>query len=336
MKIWLTVVLSSTSLVMFYEMLSVFQSPNDAKVITNSNSIQRKYKPEFSPFSNQGQLHQQMDETSKKLQLHKNDKEVIVKPSIPEHVRAKSEIPVKQTPNVLLSCHDDTECSIWKENFFNKVNCVTSSCGAIYLYHVRKAGGTSIRQMLQYISESQYVAFRETEGLVLNSELLGKRGLMTFISLRDPIDRILSLYWYEHAYFYHRIKNTPSMASTLRVWVDTWRDRHPWKQSHTLNNPHNNYIDIENYYVKSLIGWDGSFKITRDHLQLAKTTLSKFDSILISEWLGLPISQHYFDLLYSDDIVSTTAVNLQSFPHALTADKAFIQSVKPSLAPDWV
>ena len=43
------------------------------------------------------------------------------------------------------------------------------------------------------------------------------------------------------------------------------------------------YVEIENYYVKSLIGWRGDLPLTEKDFDLAKRRLSQFHIVLLSE-----------------------------------------------------
>jgi hypothetical protein len=63
------------------------------------------------------------------------------------------------------------------------------------------------------------------------------------------------------------------------------RDGSKWKSDFTKTNPLTNYIEVENYYTKALIGWIGNETRPLDFtdLEKAKTMLSKFDIILLSD-----------------------------------------------------
>jgi hypothetical protein len=178
----------------------------------------------------------------------------------------------------------------WKENTYSKLVCLKNKKAAFYLYHVRKAAGTTIRDMMKLISFRSRVPFYESEGMVLHQPFLEMKQLFTIISFRDPISRIISLYWYEHVSWFHSIVKKPEKIKSMEAWIDAWKDRSPYKSSILEKFPANNYVEISNYYVKLLIGYnyktDGVRPLTREDLEKAKEILRKFDLIFISEWMN--------------------------------------------------
>ena len=70
----------------------------------------------------------------------------------------------------------------WQQRITAKLACYNQRNMNIYLYHFRKTAGSSLRTFLK--SNSQYVPFYETEGLVVNSEIVHSPLFLTFISLR--------------------------------------------------------------------------------------------------------------------------------------------------------
>lgn len=56
------------------------------------------------------------------------------------------------------------DTSRWKEQLFNKMLCLYVKRGSIYLYHVRKAAGTTLRDILQFVAMRWSVSLYETEG----------------------------------------------------------------------------------------------------------------------------------------------------------------------------
>ena len=122
----------------------------------------------------------------------------------------------------------------------------------------------------------------DTSSSSSSPSILDQSGLMTVISLREPVDRIVSLYWYEHASF-HYMRN--SEIASLDTWFLAWSDGSTWKQAFVDKNPGNVYVEVENYYVKVLSGWQGNEAINEATLEIAKANLRKFDVVLIKEWM---------------------------------------------------
>lgn len=182
----------------------------------------------------------------------------------------------------------DPDYDEWKSRVSAKLGCLLNRRLAFYLYHVRKAAGTTIRDVTRLIAFRQRVPFYETEGIVLNESLLDIKQLFTMITFRDPIARIFSLYWYEHVGWFSGVLKQPHRCKTLQEWISAWKDGSAHKESILLKFPSNNYIEIENYYVKLLIGYNHNDKraLTSADLEKAKTVLKKFDLILITEWLS--------------------------------------------------
>eukprot|EP01038_Epipyxis_sp_PR26KG_P014986 gene14986-20159_t len=159
--------------------------------------------------------------------------------------------------------------------------------GALFLYHVRKAGGTSIKELLHTMSLLWHVPLFESEGLVLDKQFLNKTGILTVSSLRDPVTRVLSLYWYEHVGWFDGILKKPEKCKTLEVWVNNWRDGSEWKNKFVRSNPGTVYVEIQNYYVKMLIGWKNNQKeIAEDDYKKAITILESFDLLFLTEWMS--------------------------------------------------
>jgi hypothetical protein len=158
---------------------------------------------------------------------------------------------------------------------------------------MRKAAGTTIQEVLSSSASDYHTKYMETEGIFLNQEFLSVPGFLTVCTMREPINRIISLYWYEHVGWYNGILKQPEKCKTLREWVSAWRDGSVWKKAFMAANPNTNYVEIENYYVKTLIGLKENVelnrsggKITHKHLDKAKEVLASLDVVLLMEWLG--------------------------------------------------
>jgi hypothetical protein len=194
------------------------------------------------------------------------------------------------TPKGLKETLDDTVTSQWLSALASKLLCIRLKSGGIYLYHTRKAAGTSIRDILTTIAATWHVPYYETEGIVLNREIIDKKnGLLTVTSLREPVARIMSLYWYEHVGWYDGVLKQTERCKSLKEWVNAWRDGSRWKTEFLAKNPDSVYVEIENYYVKMLTGWrarNAHSRVTVQDFEAAKSVLRLFDLVLLSDWMG--------------------------------------------------
>lgn len=175
----------------------------------------------------------------------------------------------------------------WLQALSSKLKCLRIGKGSIYLYHTRKAAGTTVRDILMAVSAQWRVPYHETEGILLHGSFVGMAGVLSVTSLRDPVKRIMSLYWYEHVGWFDGVLKQTSRCKTLRQWVEGWRDGSAWKTSFVRKNPTSVYVEIENYYVKALSGWrSGDGQVTEEHLWMAVEVVKRFDVVLLSDWMG--------------------------------------------------
>ena len=179
----------------------------------------------------------------------------------------------------------DADMARWHAQLTRKLRCAQSHRGGIFLYHVRKAAGTSVKDVLQHASQRWRVPLYETEGLSLDPRFLVPQSLLSVVTMRDPVERVLSMYWYEHVGWYDGILKQPEKCKTLQQWVAAWRDGSDWKRKFISLNPRSVYVEIENYYIKMLIGWTGAESIGAAELEQAKAVLQHFDVVLIMEWM---------------------------------------------------
>lgn len=178
------------------------------------------------------------------------------------------------------------ELSDWTTRFLGPSLCGQHHRRNIFHLHMRKAAGTTIRNYLQSVTKKTKQRYFESEGISLSRDFKQLDGTTTVLSLRHPLDRIFSLYWYEHVAWWNEVKKDMSKCSTMKNWVEAWRDGSSWKTEFIKNNPGSTYVEIENYYTKTLSGWKGPEKVTRDDLAIAKKALQNFDVVVISEWLS--------------------------------------------------
>jgi hypothetical protein len=212
---------------------------------------------------------------------------------IQTHLESQHALPITEekiserilTQSITDSNKVSAEDSVWFEKVVLKMNCLTKlKQGTTFFYHTRKAGGTTIHDWLSILSSQWQVPYLELEGKSLNPLLLREQGVLSITSLRNPIDRILSLYWYEHVAWWYDVKHEPQNCRTLAQWVDGWRDGSPWKAHFVRQNPGTVYVEVQNYYVKSFIGWNGLAPIGEADLERAKNILSEdFDFVLMTD-----------------------------------------------------
>jgi hypothetical protein len=178
-----------------------------------------------------------------------------------------------------------SDMSKWADRLVQKLTCLYSGSGALYLYHVRKAAGTTLREIMATVAHTWKVKLYETEGIVLDHRFVENDNLLSVVTLRHPVKRVMSLYWYEHVGWWHGILKETSKVRTLRDWVDGWKDGSKWKTDFVRKNPGTVYVEIENYYVKMLTGWKGGPTVGSNDLEKAKQVLDKFDLVLLVEWM---------------------------------------------------
>lgn len=217
----------------------------------------------------------------------------------------------------------------WKKALYRKLKCTYQHKMLYYMYHIRKAAGTTIRDIIKASNQRYFVSYEETEGHILNQEMLNLPHVFTVTSLRDPINRILSLYWYEHVGWYHGVLRQTDRCKPLRDWVGAWQDGTPFKKKILNEDPRSNYIEIENYYTKAFSNWDGKRPIGEADFEKAKQTLLKFDVVFISDWLGDETQVDAINAIFSGRTNLVTGSKLKG-------NKKMQELLRPRLAPDEV
>ena len=160
-------------------------------------------------------------------------------------------------------------------------------------------------------------------------------------SMRHPIDRILSMYWFEgrwpricaKACEEKRLKDDTTKVADLEEWMEHVHDQTNYsKLKYTRHNQCGQWISVENYYIRQFLGMDRAsndknelyatkygrgFKnitVTRDHLHQAKEILASFDLVLIQEQMMDPNYKAAVDVFYEmigypPDKIPTTLAN---------------------------
>lgn len=125
----------------------------------------------------------------------------------------------------------------WFRSLRFAMSCVKHNHGGLFFYHTRKAAGTTIKEWLDALGRHFHVQSFQSEGISLNNKLLEEKNLLSVTALRHPIDRILSLYWYEHVAWWLDIQHDMSRCRPLHVWVEAWRDGSSFKNAFVRKNP---------------------------------------------------------------------------------------------------
>ena len=162
---------------------------------------------------------------------------------------------------------------------------IIEEANAIFLYHMRKAGGTSLRQYCKKLSRAKCLPYDVVEGYSLNYENYFQfdRKTIHIISLREPLARIKSSYRFEGRWPQMEKHRTKKNAKPFAVWVrEKIRD--------CGRPPDFLWTCLSNYYVKALIGYprNGKESIGRDEFELATRRLESFEVVLITEWMNRP------------------------------------------------
>lgn len=177
------------------------------------------------------------------------------------------------------------ELKDWTTRFLGPSLCEQQHRRNVFHLHMRKAAGTTVRSFLEGVTQKSRSNYIESEGVSISRQFRPLEGITTVLSMRHPVERVFSMYWYEHVAWWHDIKKDMSKCSTMKNWIEAWRDGSAWKTEFIQKNPGSTYVEIENYYVKTLSGWTGPAKVTRADLEVAKKVLQDFDVVIIAEWL---------------------------------------------------
>lgn len=179
--------------------------------------------------------------------------------------------------------------------------CTRAHRGGVYIKHHRKAGGSSLYSILNrqvcshtpvYSSELPFFNATHSFSTLPNSTVF-------ITSLRDPIDRILSLYWFEGrwprtcelACELNKTKDDSTKVADLDEWIEAVY--HQSKKSKYKLRYHSScgqWQSVENYYTRQLLGVDRGDErqflnktLTDDDLYRAKQILASFDLVMIQE-----------------------------------------------------
>lgn len=183
------------------------------------------------------------------------------------------------------------------KDFEHDTHCLQQGQGQVFFMHMRKAGGTAVakvlRQLYEALPEGTF-RFALIEGPTFNTSCFDERSRVFVTTLRHPIDRIVSSYYYEGRYrrfdarMFHdqaeadlvkalmaETKNRRTLRDTplgFREWVEETR-REYYQRETASYRKENVWLSVENYYIKTLVNRhraDTTKPVTRADLELAK------------------------------------------------------------------
>lgn len=158
---------------------------------------------------------------------------------------------------------------------------------AIFLYHMRKAGGTSLRRYCEKLSSAKSLDYRAVEGRSLDYKKFFQPDQKTvhITSLREPLARLKSMYRFEGRWPRGEKGRSAANAKLFATWINEILRYHA--EPKLLN------ICLINYYVKALIGYPRHSTIGQAEFDLAKRRLESFEIVLITEWFNTPATTRY-------------------------------------------
>jgi len=213
--------------------------------------------------------------------------------------------------------------------------CTRAHRGAVYMKHHRKAGGSSLYSVFEQqvcphtpVYSSELPFFNATHSF---SSLPNSTVFIT--SLRHPIDRILSLYWFEGRWprtcewkcENNKTKDDTTKVADLNEWIEAvYHQRQLKKYKLRPHTACGQWQSVENYYTRQLLGVDRgddndtthslaflNKTLTVNDLHRAKQILASFDLVLIQERYQID-----FDMIRMFQTISGANVTAQGLPHA--------------------
>jgi hypothetical protein len=165
-----------------------------------------------------------------------------------------------------------------------------SSPTGVFLYHVRKAGGTSLRNYCDSLAQAQGLAIEVREGHSLGyPEAFVFHPLKIHLtSLREPMARLKSSYQFEGRWPQEEKTRSPDRAKPFSIWAHEHAEPEP-------DAPWFLWQCTSNYYVKAFSGFPrlGLGPMTQLHFDEARRNLEQFEIVLITEWLNDPVTHRY-------------------------------------------
>lgn len=163
-------------------------------------------------------------------------------------------------------------------------------CDRIFLLHMRKAAGTSLRRFFGELCQLCGLDLEVVEGWPFDAARLDEERTWFVTSLRDPFERVCSLYNFEGRWPQADTVRAPESAVPFGTWFEMTEPREPAPR-HWLWS-----VACE-HYTKTLGGF-GPFRdgvpewrfepdngVSVENYRQAVRVLERFDLVLICEWL---------------------------------------------------
>ena len=200
---------------------------------------------------------------------------------------------------------------------------------AVFLQHLRKAGGTLLRSYLvNYRCDVGASRRRESraragtarvvvqEQLAFNTYALAQEPHALFVTcLRDPVDRVVSLYFFEGKWKQKDFRRLNSTAEPLARWIARTAQqsaRRGAQAAHAMASqgawPPRTRIweEVAEYYTQIFSGV-AAHPATDAHYEAARAALASFDVILILERLATPEGRNDAETLLRAVLPPSTA-----------------------------
>ena len=155
------------------------------------------------------------------------------------------------------------------------------SCDKVFFLHMRKAAGTSIRNLLTTITNRSGLELNVQEGGVLDHDKMGGAKTFRVTCLREPLDRVCSLYNFQGRWAGRDQPQAQSKARPFAEWLEQIPTPNKWRL----------WDESADYYTKTLSGGPVDQRgkgVEASHYSRARQVLDTFDLVLIVEGFGLP------------------------------------------------
>lgn len=181
-------------------------------------------------------------------------------------------------------------------------SCVPRTDKPVFFRHLRKCGGTAIKTFLTQFSLRNDLPLQVAEPSDHYFNFMGP-GVTTVISVRDPVERVVSSFFYEGRTEACDVKG--NREGTCKPDFMTWIED-------VDNDADIRWFCVYNCLTRFVLGYPSSkshygsnVAITRVDLALAKAVLDHFDVLLTTEGLNEPETKEYLGMLFPGDSIKT-------------------------------